>query len=283
MTSKVWWLGWALVLLVGVSFHFGPGQRLLHRERAADLLARAASAQSKAEALQAHAASTSAVRVEAKRQAAASGTEADRAKAARAIAKEEIAWKNAREAWSATAGILAEAQRALDNPTNAESRSIRLQCARARIGSGNVIAAATDLEQLLRELEQEGAAETKFAEQARAEIGSAYYMGARSMRLSGRPDETWRLVSALARQQFRYLAERPVGELEDAAVREKYQRNLEIVLNLEQCPLDELEATPTPYPPCKNCRFDIGLIKRKRGPNVGDSGLGGEIENAKGW
>jgi hypothetical protein len=255
MTNRFVWVIWALVLLIGTSVHFGPGQKLLRRERGAALLAKANAARIAAEMRQSDAARLTAVRIAAKRQARATGASQDIASAERAIMDEKAANQEARDAWASVAELLGQVQTAWPDAPSGQFAQIQLQRSRALIGSGKVFTAAADLELLLADLSEAGQDDGSLTRQVRAEMASAYYMGARELRVSGEPDAEWRLVSALARQQFRHLAEQPVTNPADAELRRVSQRNLEVVLDLEQRPIEEVEASPTPYPP-SNCDCD---------------------------
>ncbi len=263
MVRSLLWTSWVLGLLAGVSFHYGPGRALLHEQRAATLFAQAETARQAAEQLHERATARHEIRVVAKRRADASGTPEDIERAERAFAEEQIAWQDARDAWKIVAEALDDVQAELPQASD-RARSVRLRHARALLGSGHVFAAADNLEKLLNNVGSTGGDSVSIARQIRAELASAYYMGAREMRMQGQPDDQWRQVSALSRQHFRHLSEQAATTPAQAAARATYQQNLEVVLNLEQHSLDEIEATPTPYPPA-GCDCDFGLSRRPAG------------------
>ena len=94
-------------------------------------------------------------------------------------------------------------------------------------------------------------------EAIRDELAAAQYVGARLLREEGRPPEIWRPVANAARQHYRYLAaasddsgaKRSASSATDEASlgrHDRFQRNLEQVLNLEQSVTDQLQGIPLP-------------------------------------
>lgn len=101
----------------------------------------------------------------------------------------------------------------------------------------------------------------------REELAAAQYVGARLLREEGRPSEVWRPVSNAARQHYRYLSAsedststkaasedaprqqaKPGSQTSSIVLdrKQRMQRNLEQVLNLEQIESDQLEGVPLP-------------------------------------
>ncbi len=126
------------------------------------------------------------------------------------------------------------------------------------------------------------------ADQAREEAATGYYYGARLLRSSGKPATEWREVSGLARQNFRYLAEATSESPTDPKSADS-QKNLEMVLNLEQSSSEDLEAKPLPkYSPKRggdglrdgNVRGKTKRPPRRKGDARGAGGVG-DIEG--GW
>ena len=124
--------------------------------------------------------------------------------------------------------------------------------------------------------------------EASLQLATAYYYGARLMRLAGKPADEWREVASRARQNFRYLAEdartrgAPDGEVAN------HEKNGELVLNLEQSSLDELYAKPRPKDSPTGTCDKLGQNPRpgRKGRNQGDkpskgAGMNGEI--GPGW
>ena len=198
------------------------------------------------------------------------------------------------------AAALAEAETALAEEGGLRSEEIRVARARAIVRSGDVGVGAELLESVLETdfgsdaagtaagTPKEAAAREALARAAREELATAYYYGARLMRLAGKPSEEWREVSALARQHFRALAEEAKsGEGADDAAR--HERNVELVLNLEQSSLDELYGKPSPRDcPGGQCNGMGQRPGKKPGkkPGKGErpskgAGMGGDI--GTGW
>ena len=130
------------------------------------------------------------------------------------------------------------------------------------------------------------ALDTPLAIKAREELATAYYYGARLMRLAGKPADEWREVASRARQNFRYLAEDAKARGASGDEIANHEKNGELVLNLEQSSLDELYAKPRPKDsPTGKCN---GLGQKPRPGNKGrnqgqkpakGAGMNGEIGN----
>lgn len=243
MKRFAYWMIWFVVLCTAAAYHFGPGQKPLLLERAATEIARAESAEKIAEAAHAKAMLTVQAKIEAKRLADQTKLPADIDAARVAIDTNDAAWKQTRDAWDLVADAYGAAESLATQAKDvSRARELRVKRSHALIGSGKMFAAAGDLELLVEELDPNLPEDASLTRRVRSEIASAYYQGARAMRLSGSTDAEWRPVSALARQQFRHLAENG----SDDGDRARHQRNLEVVLNLEQSTLADLEATPSP-------------------------------------
>lgn len=307
--SRIGWTVWALLPVAALSLHFGAAQRWDKREQAEGLIARADEAQREAtrlqdEAYEAHLAALAArMRMQGKEDAALAR---DAAKAAEiegaAAAKAEAAWRRVVDALSPAIELLRDTDSAIE-------RELRVARAHAAVRSGDVGEGADDLEAMLDDLAGEGKGESELARKARAELGTAYYYGARLLRMSGKPAEVWREVAGRARQQFRYLAEQEGGAAAAKAdrgggdatasegstgrttagkgVADDHRRNVELVLNLEQSSLDELyaKARPKDSPTGAGNRLGKGK-KRGRGPNGNgppNNGAGMGDEVGPGW
>jgi len=278
--SRLGWTLWALVPVVLIAYHFGPGQAADREEQAARAVADARALEQDARRAQevAYAAHLEAI---AARAAAFGRPDPElRATALAAGGREETTARDAAAAWTKVAASLATAQSLLEGAGASEGgegadggplaplvdasalREVRLAHARALVRSGEVAAGAESLEDLLLELDERDAGDAALALAAREELATAYYYGARLLRLAGAPAEEWRKVAVLSRQNFRYLAE----ELEERGagadrVRE-LELNTELVLNLEQSSLEELQAKARPREsPTGECR---GLGKEPR-------------------
>lgn len=258
--SRLAWTLWALVPVGLVAFHFGPGQEAWREDQAARIVARAETLQSTALAMQESAYAAHLKAIDARVAAFGNADETKRAAALEAGAAEEAAYAKAAEAWRATAAALAEAEAVVSEKGGAVHDEIRLAHGRALVRTGDVAAGATMLEDLLDELSARSGAQpdagvvrtgaeakaTALSRAAREELATAYYYGARLMRLAGKPAEEWREAAARAKQNFRYLAEDAKSRGAPDDVIANHEKNGELVLNLEQSSLDELYAKPRP-------------------------------------
>ena len=301
------WTLWALVPVGLLAFHFGPGQQAWKEDRAAKIVARAESLQADALLLQDVAYDAHLDAIEARLAAFGSADESLRAAALAANASEEAAYAEAAAKWRETANALAEAEAIVSETGGVVRDEIRLARGRALVRTGDVEAGAAILEDLLAELMDadaaassgasgaqavrtaSGGARSGIARETREELATAYYYGARLLRLGGQPAEQWREAAARAKQNFRYLAEDAKARGASAEEIANHEKNGELVLNLEQSSLDELYAKPRPKDsPTGNCN---GLCDNKgkkpgRKPGKGDkpskgAGMNGEI--GQGW
>ncbi|MFT3686870.1 MAG: hypothetical protein QM783_18440 [Phycisphaerales bacterium] len=139
---------------------------------------------------------------------------------------------------------------------------------------------------MLDSLADAGQSTGPLADQARDEAATGYYYGARLLRASGKPASEWREVSGQARQNFRYLAETAGSDDAKAADR---QKNLELVLNLEQSSSEDLQAKPLPkYSPRKGAEGlrpgdRAGKTKRPPRKKSDARGAGGTGDIEGGW
>ena len=287
LLTRFGWTLWALVPVGALAYHFGPGQSAYRASLAAELVAKAHDAQDRAMALQeaAYEAHLAAVLVRAE---AFGKDDADlAAKVKAANEAEDAAYATSAAAWKETASILNEAQALVADDPGLAPQEIRLARARALVRTGDIAAGAEDLEALLDGLEQSGAQTAPIALEAREELATAYYYGARLMRMAGKPASEWREVSGMARQNFRYLAEEARAAGADPETIANHEKNGELVLDLEQSSVEGLFIKPKPKD-CPNGQCN-GLgkkpVKGKR-PGKGDkpskgAGMNGEI--GQGW
>lgn len=276
--SRLAWAAWALVPVVGLAYHFGPGQLAAQRDKATRIQGEAIDAEKLAEAAQADAYDAHLTAIAARNKATLSQSAEDEAKAIEATKREDGAYAKAALAWKSVAEKLESLQSVFTDDGSEESVRLRLAHGRALVRSGKVWDGIDSLEQLLDEVggdvAEGGAAETHTAMEARTreELATAYYYGARILRLSGYPAQEWMEESGKARQQFHYLAESKRAESEHAAAAPNakdehatdHQRNLELVLNLEQSSLAELQAKPIPRDSPCNCSGNRPSEKGKK-------------------
>lgn len=294
---RLFWTAWALVPVAVLAWHFGPGQAALRRDRAAEIVADASVLEAEAIRLQEIAYAAHLEAIEARAAAFARDDPSLRAEALEAGAREDAAADAAESAWAATAAALDEAvamlegepgEASTDVSDRAEVAEIRLARARALVRAGEIGRGANDLEDLLLQLGEAGQGEGDLAIAAREELATAYYYGARLMRLAGKPGSEWRKIAALARQNFRYLAERTAEAGGDPEQIADHERNTELVLNLEQSSREELSFLPRPRQSPTGAGEGLGRELRpgRRGRNQGDqpargAGMNGEIGD--GW
>ena len=292
IASRALWSLWALVPVALVAFHFGPGQAMYREDRAAVLVTRANGLQQEALRLQGIAYQAHLAAIDARMAAFAKDDAALRKSALEANAREDSAYALASAAWRQTAESLTEAQTAVDENGGIVRDEIRLAKARALVRSGDIAAGANELEDLLidaaeQDHDQDQAHDDALTRAAREELATAYYYGARLMRLAGKPAAQWREVAGRARQNYRYLAEDAKARGAPDADVANHQKNSELVLNLEQSSLDELYAKARPKDSPTGKANGLGPPRPgRKGRNDGEkpakgAGMNGEIGN--GW
>jgi len=152
----------------------------------------------------------------------------------------------------------------------------------ARIRSGELPEAISEMEDLLENLPEDKATE-EVARQARSTLAEAQYYAGWLMRLECASTEEWTRETEGARQQFRLLAEQGLaGQTNPAGPTSLYQTNLEAVVRLAQMDISELQALPLPGKVC-NCQNVSQKIRKQRAsrmPGKG-KGKGGEQEKEK--
>ncbi|MBI1190376.1 MAG: hypothetical protein GC200_06820 [Tepidisphaera sp.] len=285
-TGKLAWAAWSILPVIVLAYHFGPGQAIYQRDKAAQLLAQAGTQQDTAQAAQDAAHEKHLAWVAARRRAIKTQN-ADDQRAAEAAAKEaDEAYAKASGAWHAAADTLGKAQGMLETLESPKAGEARIARDRALIRSGDIAAGVNDLDGWLDELTEKGQSQTPIAKSARAEAAAGYYYAARLMRLAGKPASEWMEAASWARQDFRFVAELDAagGDIGDQ------QKNLEIALNLEQSDSDDLVAMPLlKNSPC-NGKCD-GINKLGKGKKPGKKpgqpkdarGAGGESDIPAGW
>ncbi len=287
--KKVAWSVWALLPVAALAYHFGPGQRSYIEDRAGDLLIQAGKLDAAAEAAQESAYQAHLAALKARRAGLDLKTPEATAAAKAAADAEDEAYTQAAASWGAAAEKLREAQEMLTTAGSEKAQTVRIARARALVRAGNIAEGVGDLEQMLDTLADAGQGTSALADQAREEAATGYYYGARLLRASGKPANEWREVSGMARQNFRYLAETSGDTtIADPKAAER-QKNLELVLNLEQSSSEDIQGKPLPkYSPrrgAEGLREGKNPGKTKRPPRrKGDArGAGGTGEIEGGW
>lgn len=282
--SRIAWTAWAILPVIALTYHFGPGQRAFNEGKASKLIAEARQAQTDALAAQDAAYAKHLAAITARRAAFGKDDHELSAAARRAGEEEDAAYAFASAAWQRTADSLGQAQTLMAQSSAPIQQQVRLVRARALVRAGDIGAGANELEELIEANPADPGSDLVL--QAREELATAYYYGARLMRLAGRPGEEWREISGRARQNYRYLAEHAQAAGKDDATIANHQKNGELVLNLEQSSLNELYASARPKdsPPGAGSRLGTRRPGRGRrpGPDPG-AGAGLEGEIGQGW
>lgn len=295
MIRTLGWIFWAVLPVIGLAIHYGPGQVWMAFDDAAQIASQASAAQETADAAQAAAYAAHLKTFEAQKQLFLQGQDlgqpADGAAAARLEAlrtAEEEAYAVAARAWGRVANQYQEAAERIDGTRTSDT--MHWASARAKVRAGEVFNGVQDLQQLLRVYQEQDEGDSPMAEAIREELAAAQYVGARLLREEGRPSSVWRDVSGAARRHYRYLAERHRGGA-NHDVAQQMQRNLEQVLNLEQSDRSQLDGMPLPRQSPRGRRPGDGEPGEGRGPpgrgptqpGPPANGAGGRMPYGPGW
>ena len=290
---RIWgWSLWAIVPVLAMVFHFGPGQSLMKRDTAIDRLTIAERAESVAEELQSAAHEAQLATLQARDKNERDDTDITRAELDRLLAFEQKAYAAASDAWKEAAERYHEVEMLLEGSKTANQ--VRWLRGRALVRAGEVFNGIDELQATLDEALSDPTSKdasgksSKLVQATREELAAANYYGARLLREEGRSADVWRQVSDTSRQQFRYLAE-GASEQSQAEAAQSLQRNLARVLDLEQQDRSELVGKPIPKDSPRARRPGDGEPKRGRpgvGPPRGDqpgNGASGMMEMGAGW
>ncbi len=285
MIQRIGWAVWAVLPVVGLAYHFGPGQIELRRDEAAHEVVTARDREQQAADAQAEAHATQLERLAADKAVFLKDSDANRKRAEQARAAEKAAYAAASAAWKRAADAYQVVEELLGD--SREAREVRWAKGRALVRAGEIWNGIDEFESILAVAEGEDHPDPELATAARDELAVANYYGARLLRDEGRPAKEWRPVSALARQQYRYLAERAAAH-GDTELADALQRNLERVLDLEQLDSADLVAMPLPKDsPAARSGNDRGPPKdggrgpTRRGPP--GNGAGAPLDIGPGW
>ena len=286
MLSKIALTIWAVLPVMAMAYHFGPGQAGLHRDGAARLLDVAHSAEAIATQAQSVAHAAQMATIEARRRALLSGDQSDERLIDESLQVEQEAYAIASDAWKAAADAYLVVEHLLGDTEDA--LVVQWAKARALVRAGEIYNGIDQLQSIMDRIELEGIDNESLAIGAREELAAAYYYGARILREEGRPAELWRQSSGIARQQYRYLAEN-AEDSNEPELASNLQRNLERVLDLEQLDGAELIGKPLPKDSPRarrpgdrdpGNRPGIGPRPGEGPPSNGASGL---LEIGPGW
>lgn len=286
MLTRVAWAVWAILPVIAMAFHFGPGQHGARMDAAANMLADAREAESTATEAQAAAHAAQLETIEARRRALLSGDPEDEKAVADLLEKEKELYAVASDAWKVAADRYFVVEQLLEGSDDAVE--ITWAKARALVRAGEIWNGIDDLQSIIDDEELAGQGDSTIAIAAREELAAAHYYGARILRDEGRAAALWQEASGVARQQYRYLAERADAKGE-AELADDLQRNLERVLDLEQSAQAELVAKPLPRDSPRGRRPGDrdpgeGRGRTRRPPQQpGGNGAGGLLEIGPGW
>ncbi len=284
--TRIAWALWAVLPVAALAYHFGPGQTIYQHERAVELHRLALELERDAITLHQTAYARHLQAVDARNAAAESPTPEAEALSNAATEAESRAFGLSSAAWRLAADAFGHIQEVAEDASAETLRAVRWSRSRALVRAGDLWTGIRELEDVLSELEADGQAESSMARTTREELASAYYYAARLMRLSGEPAEEWFVESGKARQHFRYLAERERAKGLDAERAKNYERNVELVLDLEQSTLLEIQGKPLPEdsPLGRTGNRPGPGRKSKRPPQRRDGrGAGGAQDIREGW
>ena len=296
--SKVLWTLWACLPVAALAWAFGPGHAVFERDRAARLIESARVAEARAEVAQAAAHAAHRAALAARLRAEETGSSADFAEATAAREAEDAAYLTAAEQWRAVAEPLGQARSILEAIGDPRVPKVRVARAKALVRSGELLEGVVELEAVVDELSSRGSASDPatggLLEEARHELGTGLFFGARLLRHAGASPEEWGAVATAARRQFRFLAES--GRERGSERFDEHHHNLEMALDLEQASYEEILGRPLPKqcPGTSNCQNQCkslaghckGKSKGKRpAPRKGDdrSTGAGNNEFGDGW
>lgn len=154
------------------------------------------------------------------------------------------------EDWRGAVAAYAEALAKVPMEDREARWQLRMAQSKARMQAGELPEAIADFENLLDDMQKNGAPAGK-SEEARSELATAQYYAGWLMRLESAPTEEWTMQVDSARQNFRLLAEDKLSVNPGAAKR--HQENLEATIRLARMDLSELEGMPLPKF-CQGCK-----------------------------
>lgn len=153
------------------------------------------------------------------------------------------------EKWTEAIDAYEQALGALPKDRIAEARKIRLEIAKARMESGQLPLARTDLEQLAKELEADPSADHATRDEALATLASSRFYMTYLMKLEGLPEAEWEPEIEAARQERKLLVQR-AKEAGDEKAAAKHADDLESAIKLARTDPAELYGKPIPTPCC---------------------------------
>lgn len=284
--TKIAAAAWAMAPVIALAFHYGPGQRVYRHDVAASLQQAAVNLEREAQALQDRAHEAHLQAIEARQRAFVLQTPEAEAEVKARTEAESAAFEEASQAWKRVADAFGHIHEVALGSSDETLQQVRWGRSRALVRAGEIWEGIGELESLLAEIGAAEGDESPLALAARQELATAHYYGARLRRLAGDPEEQWLVDSGKARQHFRYLAEhaREVGMPAERV--ESHERDVELVLNLEQSALMDIEGKPLPQDSPGRCTGNRPGAGRKtqRPPSGTDGrGAGGAEQVRTGW
>ncbi len=166
--------------------------------------------------------------------------------------------------WAAAIESYERALGTLPKDKTTESQAIRLAIAKARIESGQLPQARTDLEVLAREIAEDPAADPALRDDTLSTLASSRFYMTYLMKLEGLPEPEWLPEIEAARQERKLLLQR-AEEKGDAKAAAEQADALESAIRLARTEPADLYAKPIP----KQCNCKSGKCKKpskKTGP-----------------
>lgn len=133
-----------------------------------------------------------------------------------------------------------------------EGRSIRLAIAKARMESGKLPQARTELEALVKEIDADPSADVPLRDDALSTLASSRFYMTYLMKLEGLPEPDWLPEIEAARQERKLLLKR-AGDAGDPKAAAEHADALESAIRLARTDPADLYAKPIPSQ-CKNCK-----------------------------
>ncbi len=285
MLARVGWSLWAIIPVIALTLHFGPGQEGVRRDAAAREHRVAQRLEAVAAELQATAHQAQFATLEARGKALLSGDPNDQRQADVNLESEKAAYAEASDAWKAAADAYQEVEALLEGERAQQAKWAK---ARSLVRAGEIYNGIDELEAILAYTDETGQNDGELAIASREELAAAHYYGARILREEGRPPALWRESAGIARQQYRFLTERAAGQGQQS-LSDELQHNLERVLDLEQLDRSGLVGTPFPKNSPRGRRPGDGDPGQRPGrtqaPRTGPPGNGasGLLEIGPGW
>ena len=201
---------WLLLPAGAAAYHYGPGQDLMHVDQAASAADRAGQF----------------------------------ARDARALAAKEGDCA-AKELWAKAESAYAEALEQLPKDRPTESRTLRLERAKALMFLSKLPEAHAELAALVEDLDGDASVEPKLLADARGALANAQYYRTWLMRLEGAAPEEWEPEIEASRQNYKLIAEQAL-QSGDVQLAKANQEDLEAAIRLARMDLADLQGLPLP-------------------------------------